>query len=107
MDFAEQFGEEVKLTGASNALLFQNQIIARNTDFLGFLKSFNFHFTTAPKKVLVIGGGGIGRAVSARRDARCIIERDRNSAGRIGRGGRVQSDRVGVEHQIATEARIA
>ena len=63
MDFAEQFGEEVKLTGASNALLFQNEIIARNTDFLGFLKSFNFHFNTAPKKILVIGGGGIGRAV--------------------------------------------
>ena len=63
LDCAEQFGEEVKLTRASNALLFKNEITARNTDFLGFLKSYNFHFNTAPKKILVIGGGGIGRAV--------------------------------------------
>ena len=85
MGFAEQFGEEVKLTGASNALLFQNQIIARNTDFLGFLKSFNFHFTTAPKKVLVIGGGGIGRAVCFALGKLCVekiylIEKDKKKS---------------------------
>ena len=43
--------------------MFQNKIIARNTDYLGFSKSYNFHFNTAPNKILVIGGGGVGRSV--------------------------------------------
>ena len=44
-------------------MLFKDEIVARNTDFLGFLNSLNFHFRVPPKKVLVIGGGGVGRAV--------------------------------------------
>ena len=81
LDFVEHFGEEVELTGATNALIFQNEITARNTDFLGFLKSFNFHFNTLPKKVLVVGGGGVGRAVCFALGKLCVekiylIEKD-------------------------------
>ena len=88
MDIPEQLGEEVKLTGASNTLLFQNEIIARNTDFLGFLKSFNFHFNTLPKKILVIGGGGIGRAVCFALGKLCVekiylIEKDKKKSKKL------------------------
>ena len=63
LNVVQNTGNEVQLTKAANTLLFQNEIIAKNTDYLGFLKSYNFHFNLDPKKILVIGGGGIGRAV--------------------------------------------
>ena len=63
LDFVQINGDEVELTKASNTLLFKDQIIARNTDFLGFLKSLDFHFNAPLKKIIVVGGGGVGRAV--------------------------------------------
>ena len=39
-------------------------IIAYNTDYSGFIKSYDFHFKQKkPGKILVIGVGGVGRAV--------------------------------------------
>ena len=63
MDIVQNIGKEVKLTRSCNTLLFQNETIARNTDYLGFSKSYNYHFNIAPNKVLVLGGGGVGRSV--------------------------------------------
>ncbi len=63
LEVVQSFGKEVDLTKASNTLIFGNEIVARNTDFLGFVKSLEFHFKNELKNILVIGGGGVGRAV--------------------------------------------
>ena len=55
--------EEVKITKSSNLLLLDEKIISRNTDYLGFEKLLNYHFKEKFEKVLVLGGGGIGRSV--------------------------------------------
>ncbi|MDC1357035.1 hypothetical protein N8310_05575 [Pseudomonadota bacterium] len=50
---------------SSNTLIFKENIIAENTDYTGFLKSYEFHFKkNKPKKILVLGGGGVGRAIT-------------------------------------------
>ena len=55
--------EEVEITKSSNLLLLGEKIISRNTDYLGFEKLLNYHFKEKFEKVLVLGGGGIGRSV--------------------------------------------
>lgn len=55
--------EEVEITKSSNLLLLDEKIISRNTDYLGFEKLLNYHFKEKFEKVLVLGGGGIGRSV--------------------------------------------
>ena len=50
---------------SSNTLLFKENIFAENTDYTGFLRSYEFHFNkNKPKKILVLGGGGVGRAIT-------------------------------------------
>ena len=50
---------------SSNTLLFKENIVAENTDYTGFLRSYEFHFNKKkPKKILVLGGGGVGRAIT-------------------------------------------
>ncbi len=50
---------------SSNTLIFKTDIIAENTDYTGFLRTYKFHFgKIKPKKTLVLGGGGVGRAIT-------------------------------------------
>ena len=50
---------------SSNTLLFKEKIFSENTDYTGFLRSYDFHFKkNKPKKILVLGGGGVGRAIT-------------------------------------------
>ena len=49
----------------ANTLIFRKKIIAHNTDFTGFLKSYNFHFgKNTLGTILVLGAGGVSRAVT-------------------------------------------
>ena len=51
--------------GSANTLIFKKKIIAQNTDYTGFLKAYNFHFgKNAPGTILVLGAGGVSRAIS-------------------------------------------
>ncbi len=51
--------------GSANTLLFRKKITAQNTDYTGFLKTYNFHFgKNTPGTILVLGAGGVSRAVT-------------------------------------------
>ena len=57
--------EEVQLIKSSNTIIFsKEEIIAHNTDYLGLLKMIDFHQLEQNKKLLIIGGGGIGRSTA-------------------------------------------
>ena len=43
----------------------KKKITAQNTDYTGFLKTYNFHFgKNTPGTILVLGAGGVSRAVT-------------------------------------------
>ena len=51
--------------GSANTLIFKKIITAHNTDYTGFLKTYNFHFDkNTPGTILVLGAGGVSRAVT-------------------------------------------
>ena len=62
--YADKICASVSNLKSANTLIFQKNIIAYNTDYSGFIKSYDFHFKKMlPGKILVIGVGGVGRAV--------------------------------------------
>ena len=62
--FADEICQSVSNLKSANTLIFQKNIIAHNTDYSGFIKSYHFHFKKKqPGKILVIGAGGVGRAI--------------------------------------------
>ena len=63
--FADKVYESAFNVKSANTLIFQKNIVAHNTDYSGFIKSYNFHFKKKkPGKILIIGVGGVGRAIS-------------------------------------------
>lgn len=61
--FLDQLDAHAKKIKAVNTIFFENgKTIGFNTDFYGFLKSIE-EFKEKIKKILIIGGGGAGRAV--------------------------------------------
>ena len=57
--------ENSRNVGSANTLIFRKKITAQNTDYTGFLKTYNFHFgKNTPGTILVLGGGGVSRAVT-------------------------------------------
>ena len=62
--YADEICHSVSNLKSANTLIFQKNIIAHNTDHSGFIKSYHFHFKKKqPGKILVIGAGGVGRAI--------------------------------------------
>ena len=62
--YADEICHSVSNLKSANTLIFQKNIIAHNTDYSGFIKSYHFHFKKKqPGKILVIGVGGVGRAI--------------------------------------------
>ncbi|WP_249976246.1 shikimate dehydrogenase family protein [Vreelandella olivaria] len=55
-----------KMVGAANTLVFENgEILAENTDFTGFMSGFRATLgARQPGRVLLIGTGGVGKAVA-------------------------------------------
>jgi len=65
IECADQINKSSSYVKSANTLIFKHKIIAENTDYTGFLRAYDFHFNNfKPGKILVIGGGGVGRAIT-------------------------------------------
>ena len=61
----DKISKNSRNVGSANTLIFKKKIIAQNTDYTGFLKTYNFHFgKNTPGTILVLGAGGVSRAVT-------------------------------------------
>ena len=61
----ENISKNSRNVGSANTLIFKKKITAQNTDYTGFLKTYNFHFgKNTPGTILVLGAGGVSRAVT-------------------------------------------
>ena len=61
----DNISKNLKNIGSANTLIFNKKITAQNTDYTGFLKTYNFHFgKNTPGTILVLGAGGVSRAVT-------------------------------------------
>ncbi|WP_432695749.1 shikimate dehydrogenase family protein [Marinobacterium sp. YM272] len=62
---ADQVNDAVKLVGSTNTLSLRDQVSAANTDYTGFIRGYRGRRGDAPAgRVLIIGAGGVGRAVA-------------------------------------------
>ena len=59
-----KLSEETKLVKSTNLLLINESMTSHNTDYYGFLNTYKFNFNKEPSKLVVLGGGGVGRSVS-------------------------------------------
>lgn len=84
-ELADIRGEGVKRVGTANTLLFDAEgLRAENTDYTGFISAYRHSFGDQPAgDVLLIGAGGVGRAVACALGAlaaSCIHILERDSA---------------------------
>ncbi|RNF51435.1 shikimate dehydrogenase [Marinomonas hwangdonensis] len=65
IDSADEVNDAVKKVGASNTLLLKDgKVCAFNTDYTGFIRGYKGRVGDLPAgKVLMIGAGGVGRAI--------------------------------------------
>jgi len=65
IDSADEVNDAVKKVGASNTLLLKDgKVCAFNTDYTGFIRGYKGRVGNLPAgKVLMIGAGGVGRAI--------------------------------------------
>ena len=64
INYANKINQGASYVKSANTLIFQEKVIAENTDFSGFLRTMNFHFKENKfEKILIIGGGGVGRSI--------------------------------------------
>ncbi|MFG6137837.1 shikimate dehydrogenase family protein [Halomonas sp. B23F22_10] len=63
---ADTVTEGARMVGAANTLVFEDgRIVAENTDFTGFVSGFRATLgERAPGRVLLVGTGGVGKAVA-------------------------------------------
>ena len=77
--------------GSANTLIFKKKVTAQNTDYTGFLKTYNFHFgKNTPGTILVLCAGGVSRAVtlalaSLGVEKIFLIDKDKLKAGSLSR----------------------
>lgn len=66
LDYCDSKDPSVALVGATNTLKITDQgIVAFNTDYSGFIRGYQHRLgTLAAGKVLLIGAGGVGRAIA-------------------------------------------
>lgn len=66
VDSADEVAESAKKVGATNTLLLKDgKVHAFNTDYTGFIRGYRTRLGELPAgKVLMIGAGGVGRAVA-------------------------------------------
>ena len=58
-----KLSEETKLVKSTNLLLINESITSHNTDYIGFMNTYKFNFNQKPSKLVVLGGGGVGKSV--------------------------------------------
>ena len=89
--YVDNISKNSKNVGSANTLIFENKITAHNTDYTGFLKTYNFHFgKNTPGTILVLGAGGVSRAVtfalaSLGVEKIFLIDKDKLKAGSLSR----------------------
>ena len=58
-----KLSEETKLVKSTNLLLINESMTSHNTDYSGFLNTYKFNFNKKPSKLVILGGGGVGKSV--------------------------------------------
>ena len=58
-----KLSEETKLLKSTNLLLINESMDSHNTDYSGFLNTYKFNFNKEPSKLVILGGGGVGKSV--------------------------------------------
>ena len=58
-----KLSEETKLLKSTNLLLINESMTSHNTDYSGFLNTYKFNFNKKPSKLVILGGGGVGKSV--------------------------------------------
>ena len=63
LEHSIKLSEETKLVKSTNLILINEYMTAHNTDFTGFLNTYKFNFNKEPLKLVILGGGGVGKSV--------------------------------------------
>ena len=63
LEHSIKLSEETKLVKSTNLLLINESMTSHNTDYTGFLNTYKFNFNETPSKLVVLGGGGVGKSV--------------------------------------------
>ena len=63
LEHSINLSKETKLVKSTNLILINKSMTAHNTDFTGFLNTYKFNFNKEPSKLVVLGGGGVGKSV--------------------------------------------
>ena len=63
LEHSIKLSEETKLVKSTNLILINESMTSHNTDFTGFLNTYKFNFNKEPSKLVILGGGGVGKSV--------------------------------------------
>ncbi len=63
LEHSVKLSEETKLVKSTNLILINESMTSHNTDFTGFMNTYKFNFNKEPSKLVVLGGGGVGKSV--------------------------------------------
>ena len=63
LEHSIKLSEETKLVKSTNLLLINESMTSHNTDYSGFLNTYKFNFKKEPSKLVILGGGGVGKSV--------------------------------------------
>ncbi len=63
LEHSIKLSEETKLVKSTNLILINESMTSYNTDYSGFLNTYKFNFNKEPSKLVVLGGGGVGRSI--------------------------------------------
>ena len=63
LEHSIKLSKETKLVKSTNLILINESMTAHNTDFTGFLNTYKFNFNKEPSKLVILGGGGVGKSV--------------------------------------------
>ncbi len=63
LEHSIKFSKETKLVKSTNLILINESMTSHNTDFTGFLNTYKFNFNKEPSKLVILGGGGVGKSV--------------------------------------------
>ncbi len=63
LEHSIKLSEETKLVKSTNLILINESMTSYNTDYSGFLNTYKFNFKKEPSKLVILGGGGVGKSV--------------------------------------------
>ena len=63
LEHSIKLSEETKLVKSTNLILINESMTSYNTDYWGFLNTYKFNFNKEPSKLVILGGGGVGKSV--------------------------------------------